>query len=375
MKIIHGQPSWTFSSDTVTAAVTRLGGHLAPVRFRLGDKTVQPFAIAPWHSEKLARDTAPVLVPLRGDFFCAPFGGNSRPWRGERHPAHGESATNPWTFVALESTASSKTLLLSLETKIRPGSIRKMVTLRKGEATVYVTHELSGFSGPMNLGHHATLQFPLQPASGIISTSQIHYGQVAPLPLEDPALGGYHCLRPGSRFQSLECVERLDGTNADLTSYPARDGFEDLVLVVHKDSPDFAWTAVSFPNEGYVWFALKNPALLQSTVLWISNGGRHYPPWNGRHRGVMGLEDVTSFFHYGLAESVAPNDVSKAGYPTVLQLRKNHPLRIPYILGVAPIPKTFGKVGSIVRIAGGIRIVPVKGRSIEIPADTAFLHG
>ena len=51
----------------------------------------------------------------------------------------------------------------------------------------------------------------------------------------------------------------------------------------------FAWTAVAFPQQRQVWFALKDPRLLRATIFWISNGGRYYPPWNGRHRNVMGL--------------------------------------------------------------------------------------
>ncbi len=68
----------------------------------------------------------------------------------------------------------------------------------------------------------------------------------------------------------------------------------------------FAWSAVTFPKEGNVYFALRDPRVLRHTLLWISNGGRHYPPWNGRHTDVMGIEDATSYFHYGLAESARP---------------------------------------------------------------------
>ena len=41
-----------------------------------------------------------------------------------------------------------------------------------------------------------------------------------------------------------------------------------------------------------------------------------YFPWEGRHTGVLGVEDVTSWFHYGLSESVRPNSFSRRGIPT-----------------------------------------------------------
>jgi hypothetical protein len=130
-------------------------------------------------------------------------------------------------------------------------------------------------------------------------------------------------------------------TKTDLTHYPAREGFEDLVMLHHKDADDFAWAAVVFPEKKFVWFSLKNPAHLASTVLWHSNGGRHYAPWNGRHRGVLGIEDVTAYFHLGLAASLADNPWKEKGVPTALALGRKKSTRIPYIMGVAPLPDGF----------------------------------
>src|SRR5437762_3580418 len=96
LHIIHGQPSWSFRSSHVHANLTKLGGHLAPVAFRLAHRLVTPFSVAPWAEEKLPPDTPALLRALRGDFFCAPFGGNGTPWRGEKHPPHGETANSRW---------------------------------------------------------------------------------------------------------------------------------------------------------------------------------------------------------------------------------------------------------------------------------------
>jgi hypothetical protein len=160
----------------------------------------------------------------------------------------------------------------------------------------------------------------------------------------------------------------------DIGKYPARQGFEDLVMLVHESEPDFAWTAVTFPKQRHVWFSLKDPGILRSTVLWISNGGRHYPPWNGRHLGVMGIEDVTSYFHYGLTESALSNPVNRAGFPTFVKLRKKDPLTVSYIMGVAAIPAGFGKVKFIKREPGGIVLSSPEGIQIQAKADTTFLQ-
>jgi hypothetical protein len=79
----HGQPSWRLKSNTVDLFVTRTAGMMAPATFNLpGGRAVQPFAVAPWAGEKIDAGLPPLLHALRGDFFCAPFGGNGVAWRG-----------------------------------------------------------------------------------------------------------------------------------------------------------------------------------------------------------------------------------------------------------------------------------------------------
>jgi hypothetical protein len=369
---IFGQPSWKFSSNRTDAAITRLGGQLAPVNFQLGGRTVSPFSIAPWAEESLPTDTPALLKALRGDFFCAPFGGNETSYRGENHPLHGEPASCDWSFVSLNRSPARTTIHLALKTNVREGTIDKWIQLRADETNLYCRHTLSGLNGPMNLGHHAMLKFPAKEGSGYISTSRLLHGAVAPT-FESPERGGYHSLKAGSSFRRLDRVPSIHGNSADLTRYPARAGFEDIVQLVHESQPDFAWTAVCFPEDRFVWFSLKDPRVLRSTVFWISNGGRHYAPWNGRHRNVMGIEDVTSYFAQGLSESARPNPLSESGYPTVLKLQRRSPLNVNYIMGVAELPQGFERVQSIVRQPGGILLKSTAGHRLPVTVDYSFL--
>jgi hypothetical protein len=376
MKTVNclGQPSWRFASNKIEAAVTRLGGHLAPVRFRLGRKIVEPFSVAPWAEEKLPVETPGVLRALRGDFFCAPFGGNAKPYRGEAHPPHGEAASKPWRFESLDKNEAGTELRLSLATKVRRGRIDKLVRLRTNETVIYCRHVLSGMKGAMSIGQHAMLKFPDEPGAGRISTSPIKFGQVVPADFEEPTKGGYTSLKPEAVFSRLDRIPSRDGGYADLSRYPARPGFEDLVMIVHEARPDFAWTAVTFPEQGYVWFSLKDPRVLRSEVLWISNRGRHYAPWNGRHANVMGLEDVTAYFHYGLEESAKANPVNRRGFPTAVTLDPAHPLSVSYIMGVAAIPRRFERVNTITTENGAIRLFSDGGPSVKVPLDLNFLY-
>jgi hypothetical protein len=371
-KTVFSEKSWRLASDRVEAFVTCRGGHLAPVTFQTEAGPVQPFAVAPWHGDKLPAGMPAVLQPLRGDFFCAPFGGNAKPWRGEQHPVHGETAGAAWKLLAPESDRT--TLTAELRTKIRPGQVVKRLSLRRGETNLYLTHTLKGMSGPMCLGHHATLQFPATPGSGRIALSPWRFAQTCPEQFEDPAQGGYNALKVGANFRDLRRVPLATGEMTDLSRYPARAGFEDLVMLSSRADAKLAWTAVTFPAQRYVWFALKNPRLLASTVLWHSNGGRQMAPWSGRHRGVLGLEDVTSYFHFGLAASAASNPVSRRGIPTVLRLDPHRPLVVPYIMGVTAIPRGFDTVQRIDFRDDHIGLRAASGKIVRHAVDLSFFH-
>jgi len=304
-----------------------------------------------------------------------PFGGNATPFKGETHPPHGETANGKWRLEAIEVSDSRTSLHLSMATRIRPGRVDKAITVIDGHSAVYSRHVISGMAGPMALGHHATLRFPDAPGSGRISTSPFVYGQVVPRPFEQPEQKGYSMLKPGAAFKSLDKVKTITGEWADVSSYPARPGFEDLVALASHPRAPFAWTAATFPAERYFWFALKNPRILTQTVLWISNGGRHYAPWNGRHVKVLGLEEVTAYFDFGLAESAGPNPLNEKGVTTSLLLDPEKPLIVSYVMAVASIPSGFDKVVDLERVPGKdeARLLSASGKQAKAKIAWDFL--
>jgi hypothetical protein len=373
VKKILGQNSFVIRNRNIDVAVTELAGHLGPVTFTLGKKKVQPFSVAPWWNEKLDKGTPALLRVLRGDFFCMPFGGNAKAWNSEKHPPHGEVANSKWKFESLKREGGEVNLNLSLKTKVRTGRVDKRIRLVDGHSVVYQEHVVNGFSGPTSLGHHAMLKFPDREGAGRISTSKVALGQVFVEPVELPAQRGYSILKAGAVFDDLERVPDITGGTADLTRYPARRGFEDIVMLVAHPDLKVAWSAVAFPEEGYVWFSLRDPRVLASTVFWISNGGRHYPPWNGRHVNVMGIEDVTAWFHYGLAESAEANPMTALGYATNRELGVKEPLTVRYIMGLAPIGKRFERVADIRLGDSFVTLEGEAGDVVKVPVDVKFL--
>ena len=376
METIDAQPSWILESPQVRLAVTKVGGQMAPVTFlRDSGKPVQPYHVSPWQNEGLKDLPAPVLTALRGDWFCLPFGGNGDAFRHEKHPPHGEVAGAEWTYVDTKHDGGRHTLVLAFEPQARKGKIVKELSLVEGHNAVYSRHIVTGFAGPAPCGHHATLAMPDEPGVFRVSTSPIEFGMTNPSRFSDPAKREYQALAIAAPFTDLAHVPLLEkGTgDADLTRLPARQGYADLVQVVNKQDAT-AWTCATRTDEGWLWYALKDPKVLRSTLFWIENRGRHGSPWNGRNN-CLGLEDVTSFFADGLAASAGANLLTRRGVPTAIEFTAGKPTEIRYIQGVTRVPEGFGKVVAAEYAPGSVTFVAEGGERVTVPVRHEFLSG
>ena len=369
----EGQPSYLLGNDRVTTHVTVQGGHITAA-FHHPRKDFRPFFIAPWWREADLGAEDEIMKVLRGDFFCLPFGGNEEPYEGVQHPAHGITCNDCWSFVQRDEDDREKTLKLDMPFGPDGGNVQKIIRLRADDPVIYSEHVISGLGGKMPLGHHATLQCPDRPGSGIIDMSEPITGFTTPVPVEEPASRGYSLLKVGTEISDRSRVPCIDGTLADLTRYPTRKGFEDVVSVISDTSKEFVFTTASFPEEGYVFFQLKDPKVLSQTLFWLSDGGRHYPPWNGRITAVLGMEEVTSFFHYGLKPSVEPNFFHDKGFRSYVDFDQNKPTSIKVIMGLVPVEKTFSGVEDIVQDSDTeIAILGRGGERIGVSCAAGFL--
>ena len=302
-----------------------------------------------------------LIKVLRGDFFCLPFGGSDQ----LPHP-HGATANNEWTPISSEDNK----LVMEIEPDDIGGKVTKEVSLRDGQYAIYQKHTITGIEGSYNYGHHPIIEFPEQGGPFAIHTSPFIHGQVYPGAFEDPANGGHSSLKEGAIFTSLDQVDMANGSTTSLAQYPAREGFEDLVLFSAAEQ-NLAWTAVTL--DGYAWISLKNPKQFPSTLFWISNGGRHYQPWNGRHKNRIGIEDVCSYFHEGL-DSSRSNKLPH-GIATTADFSKDQPTELCHIQMVHPLPGGFCAVEHIRYDSAkkGIWLSDAQGQEIFAPVDCSFL--
>jgi hypothetical protein len=372
-RTIRGERSWVTENGQVELAVTVRGGHMAPVTFfRDSGAPVQPYYISPWQGTRV-RTGVPVLDVLRGDFFCMPFGGGNA-WRGENHPVHGESAGSAWSLVDARAEGGVTELRLGLTTKARPGRITKRLSLVDGQNAVYCRHDLEGFEGRMCLSHHATLAVPETPGSLRVTVSPTRLATVVPRKALANTANEYYFLEPGGRFTDLGRVPTIwkDMPQADCSTHPLPYGFMDLIAVFPRIQKTPAWTAVAAPSAGFLWFALRDAEVLPQTVFWMSNGGRHAPPWSGVNR-CLGVEDGCAYYTFGLSDSAKKNELNRAGIPTTLAFARGQVTRITHIQGMVRIPSTFDRVKSVDFGRNSVSFSSWSGKKVETPLRWSFL--
>lgn len=364
METIHGEASFRLATPELNLHVTARGGHLAPVVFHLPGRDVSPYALAPWQPAEFP-EIPPLLSVLRGDFLCLPFGGQVN------GPPHGDPANACWTLLA----GSADTLRMAMKTSDSGASVEKILSTRHGQHAVFIEHRISNLDGDFSYGNHPVLDLSsLREEAGRVTVSPFRWGSVFPGPFSNPADGETQALREGARFTDLREVPLATGGTTDLTRYPARCGNDDLVMMLNEPATEdqpFAWSAAVL--DGYVWFCLKNPADFPSILFWISNGGRTAAPWNGRHLGRIGIEDVCSYFASGV--DVSRQDLLAAdGVPTTRHFNRDETVSLKTIQAVAAVDSSFGAVSKI--LPAGENQLVIEGDSgsqITVSIDWRFV--
>ena len=370
-RLIHGQASWELQSDTVELAITRTGGMIAPTSFFAGsERPVQPYYVAPWAEEGLSIDV-PVLVPLRGDFFCMPFGANAD--TAGRYTVHGQTATEIWSLVDLSESSGAAHLTLEMKVSAPESRVTKEIWLRAGEPIIYTQHRIEGGSVAVPLGHHATLAPPVA-GKYKISTASSRFGLTAPRPEGAMVNDDYYALPALTEFDRLDNVPTIwkSTPELDYTIFPGVAGFGDVLSLYGDPALAFGWTAAVAEEAGYLWFSIKDTKVLPTTLMWVENVGRRSSPWLGRNQ-CIGLEEVCGFLAEGLPASAESNPVSERGVQTAIQLHPDRPTIVNYLQGVLRVEPGFGRVDDIQMKSDRIVITGSNGSEVSTTAAGEFV--
>jgi hypothetical protein len=343
------------------------GGIIDALTIDTADGPLQPLHRAPWlrTGEQLPSSVAPVEARLAGDFFCAPFGIPT-----PDAPIHGWAANGHWVADGGSETADGAlTARYRLEQKISGAQLAKEITLVAGQPIVYQRHMFTGDAGLIPIAHHAMIHVP---GGAQLSFSPKAFGKTMNgAPETDPARGRSIFAYPQT-FSSLKTVKLANGRTADASRYPFDDGHEDLSVLAEAPGTKLGWSAAVAVNDGFVFFAVKDATRLPETILWMSNGGRTYSPWNSRHRAVIGIEEAATSAHaiHELAGSPSP---SPAGLVTGLDLGGEVSIR--YAFGAIVVPTGWSEVARIEAAETTLTLHDVGGGSIALPFMGSHFEG
>lgn len=300
--------SWTVAWAHGEFTLQALGGMLAPVRFDLGaGHSLSPMQIAPWGEEN---DPAlpGILRRLRGEWPCVPFGRTSVP---EGVPAgyavraaddcwdHGFASHHEWKLVERGAAHLHVAIDYPADSPVR--RLERIVTADPRRPTLSVElriHARAPARIPVAL--HPTFAVP---PSGLVLQPPRNTGLFSyPLPAES----GVSRLRPEARSDAINALATADGT-LDASRLPLTGATEELLQI--KDCAGAF--VLRYPGQRAELALQWDTALLPDVMLWISNGGRAYAPWSGRHF-ALGVEPVNGFFDLGRV-LVPPTDHPLAG--------------------------------------------------------------
>jgi hypothetical protein len=326
------------------------------------------------HTAHWVQDTKPATVDLpverklAGDFFCAPFGGSGV----QGVPAHGWTANSRWSLISKAQNSNAAVVKLELDRDVFGARVTKELRLLSGHPTLYQKHTIEGGQGPLSYAHHPMVHM----------RDGGHIGLSAKACALTPAqaLEPKHLFKYPSQATDLSKFPMADGGAFDLHTYPQAHGktsagHEDFITLVEAPNARFGWTAVTRKAEGDIVIFLKDPRSAPVTMLWYSNGGRDYAPWDGKHCGVLGVEDGCTAGAGTLEQAGAPNAISNMGVPTVLQLSEGARTEIRHAIVSVPCPAGWTGVANVTLVEAGtlLRLTSLSGAELDVPFDGGFL--
>lgn len=310
--------------ERVAAELQELGGMIAQARFRLRDgQLIEPLATAPWRHEEVPADLPPILRGLAGEWPCVPFGGQSVPdglppdWAPpDPRPAwdrdaHGHGANSPWS-LDIEAPDRAR-LRIDYPSDHPVRALERTVACRPGEAALDLSLTIHPRADAvLPVGLHPVLRVPDAPGTARLRLAPGARAWTFPVDVEP----GRSVLAPDQRDRAPDDLRDRHGRPIDLRRLPFAEPGEDLVLLTGTGGA----VTVEDREAGHAVTVRWEAERLPSCLLWISNGGRTFPPWNGRFR-ALGIEPIAAPFDLGLRWAEGATLLGAAGVPVATRLR------------------------------------------------------
>jgi hypothetical protein len=322
--------------DHGVTSVESLGGMLGATSFVLPDgRQVAPLQIAPWGNEPGGENLPGILRRLRGEWPCVPFGSDADrapmgDWPGSHSAStvdsfpHGFGANNNWTFVeggtgiALSIAYPDDHPIASLERRVTPDANAAALDF---ELVINVRQDCE-----LPLGLHPCFRLPAKPGAMHIEVGADVSGATFPIATDASSI-----FQQDQFLPHWNDVPLLDGSRLDVSRLPLPHNTEELVQLIDMPGHAALWNSA----EGYRVRLKWNRDHFPSALLWFTNRGRTFAPWNGRHL-ALGLEPICSAFDLGQQISAADNPISRRGVATARKFTAGERFVTRYRVEVEP---------------------------------------
>jgi hypothetical protein len=343
------------AAEGIRAAFDARTGLLENFTVEDGAREITPLHRAPWvgTGEVMPPDAAPHMATLGGDFFCVPFAASE-----DGSPLHGWPPNTPWTIVRNDGG----TLRAVLDRPVYGATLVKELSLLPGHPFVYQRHVFIGGEGRATFANHANVS--VKGGAHIRTSPKLRWETPKSQQESDPARGRSALVCPAQATDP----RAFPGTRGpvDLMTYPWNDRHEDFAFGIEAHGRSFGWTAVSRRGAGDLYLSLRDPRRIPMTMLWHSNGGRDYAPWNGRNIGCLGVEE-------GAAENMlALSTEADLPGPGALTLRPGGIAEVRHVIGAIAWP-TEEPVADVTLDGDAVVVRGEAGAHRRVPLRAAFL--
>ncbi len=296
-------------------------GAMTTIRFHTPKGDIAPLFERDW--EKTEDE---FMNHLRGDFFSTPFGSNpddftifpegwrelEQPFDRESDPAHGYGAHNYWRLR--ERRENGLVLEIAYPEGGIIGTVTRCVTVREsGYAVDFVDNIEIRKDGSLPLGLHPIFKLSEQTGMTELKIPACRGMRTYPVDTDETSI-----FIPDQWVADLRKVPLRDGGTADMTKLPLAQHTEELLLLCGVETPE---VVLHNREEGYQIKLIWDGDILKNCLLWLSNRGRNFRPWNGTNL-CLGVEPVTAAFDLGTLISLGENPLKKEGIDTSVAVKQ-----------------------------------------------------
>ena len=306
-------------------------GAMFTAEFTVNGQRVSPLHSPAWHG---GYPEDAFLNGLQGDFLCAPFGARPesaeafadewKPYIEAAAPdafAHGYPAHHVWDVADVREQEAT----LRLTSHPRFSSITRRVVCAP-DGSVQVTDTLiptADFELP--LGLHPIFALPEQAEEAELVLPEHAFAATFPAAVDASSIFVQNAQT------DAHAVACLDGTTCDVTRLPLARDTEELLMLCNV--ADGSVTLRNRP-QGYRVTLSWDARLLPNCLLWLSNRGRTFRPWNGQNL-CLGIEPIAAAFDLGEGVSAGENPLRRRGVCTALPFKAGVPLILTHSLQVS----------------------------------------